>query len=327
MTTVAPPTDSPAAKSEFDPDSYRMTFGEHLEELRMRIIFALLGFAVATIVCLVFGQRVTAIFCRPLINVLQEKNLNPQLFYTELSDGFMVFMKISLICAAAVSAPWIAYQLWQFVGAGLYPHERKYVTKYVPLSLGLMIAGMLFVYFLVLPLTIRFFITFGNAIPLPQLTSDHMATNLPAGGLPTAPILNGDPPNPTPGQFWINKAQGRLKIYFDKDDLRVIPFGPANLLAPHITLPDYIDLVVGTLLTFGLCFQLPLVVLALAKIGIVELDTLKKGRRYVYFAMTCLAAAMTPGDVVTAMLALMAPLILLYEFGIFLATWSTKKSS
>jgi len=320
MTTAAPPMpEAPKKAPSYDPDAYRMTIGEHLEELRSRIIFALIGFGIATLACLGFGRSVTAIFCKPLIDVLQHKNLNPQVFYSQLSDGFMVYMKISLICAAAVSAPWIIYQLWQFVASGLYPHERKYVTRYIPLSVILLILGMCFVYFIVLPWSIMFFITFGDAIPLPQATGHITTQALPVGGLPRAPLLDGDPPNPNPGEFWINKSEGRLKLYFDKEDLRVIPFGPSNLLAPHITLPDYIDLVIGSLLTFGLCFQLPLVVLALVRIGIVDVATFKKSRRYVYFIIGVIASVITPGDLVTAMLALMAPLILLFEFGIFLA--------
>src|SRR5262245_15868336 len=118
--------------TDYDPDSFRMTIGEHLEELRMRLILSLLGFGVVLVLCLIFGQEVTSAFCRPLIDVLQSKNLNPQLFYTQLADGFMVFIEISVICALAISAPWIAYQIWQFVAAGLYPGERKIITRYVP---------------------------------------------------------------------------------------------------------------------------------------------------------------------------------------------------
>ena len=101
--------------------------------------------------------------------------------------------------------------------------------------------------------------------------------------------------------------------------------GPSNLLSPHISLPEYIDLVLTTLLTFGLCFQLPLVVLTLTRIGIVQVDQLRLWRRYVYFGLAVVAASMTPGDVVTAMLALMAPLILLYELGIVLSAWNVPK--
>ena len=299
--------------------------GDHLEELRRRIVYGLIGTAIAAAACLFFGDRLYDFFCRPLIVELQHKGLNTQLFYGELGEPFMVYMKISLICAACVASPWIVYQLWQFVAAGLYPKERKYVTRYVPLSIGLVIAGLVFVYYIVLPWTIAFFLTFGNSIPLPKERASHFATSQPAGGLPVFPLLDGDPAHPVPGNAWINVPEGRLKLFLDPKDVRVIPFGPSNLLAPHLSLPEYIDLVLTTLLTFGLCFQLPLVVLALVRMGIVPVETLKTGRRYVYFGLAVLAASMTPGDVITAMLALMAPLILLYELGIFLAVWNQPK--
>jgi sec-independent protein translocase protein TatC len=317
------PTDPTPPPPDFNPDAYRMTIGEHLEELRTRLILALLGFGAAALVCFGLGDRVIGVFCRPLLKVLQARNLTTQLFYNELSDGFMVYVKISLILAAAISAPWMLFQIWKFVAAGLYPKERKYVTRYIPLSITLLICGMLFVYFVVLPWTVTFFIAFADDIPMPLQTSSRIATTLPAAGLPSIPQLDGDPPSPAPGQFWYNKSEGRLKMSIGTADMRVIPFGPSNLLAPHISLPDYIDLVVNTLITFGLCFQLPLVVLALVRIGIVDIATFKKSRRYVYFGISVLAAAMTPGDMVTAMIALMVPLILLFEMGIFLAGMKT----
>jgi sec-independent protein translocase protein TatC len=73
------------------------------------------------------------------------------------------------------------------------------------------------------------------------------------------------------------------------------------------------------LITFALSFQLPLVVMALVAIGIVERDSLKQSRRYIYFAMSIVAAAITPGDLITATVALMFPLIGLFELGIWLS--------
>jgi sec-independent protein translocase protein TatC len=320
-------TDPPQSPTEFNPDAYRMTIGEHLEELRNRLIIALVGFGVAALICFGLGNRVIGIFCRPVLKVLAERNLSPQLYYEQLGDGFMVYVKISVILAAILSGPWMLLQIWKFVAAGLYPRERKYVTRYIPLSIFLLICGMLFVYFIVLPWTVSFFIAFADDIPMPTQTTSHIATTMPAAGLPTIPQLDGDPPSPTPGQYWFNKPEGRLKMFSGPGDMRVIPFGPSNLLAPHISLPDYIDLVVNTLISFGLCFQLPLVVLALVRIGIVELDTFKHSRRYVYFGISILAAAMTPGDMVTAMIALMLPLIVLFELGIFLAAWEPDKTA
>src|SRR5262245_52496948 len=67
----------------FDPEQYRMTVGEHLEELRRRLILGLAGFAVVLVFCLIFGQRVMTAFCAPLFESMLQRNLNPQLYYTE----------------------------------------------------------------------------------------------------------------------------------------------------------------------------------------------------------------------------------------------------
>ena len=86
-------------------------------------------------------------------------------------------------------------------------------------------------------------------------------------------------------------------------------------------------MVLGMLIIFGLSFQMPLVVLALERIGIADVSALKAGRRYVYFVLVIVAAVITPGDVITATVALMVPLNLLYELGIWLAQVGRKKEA
>jgi sec-independent protein translocase protein TatC len=295
-----------------------MTIGEHLEELRTRMILALIGFVVVMLFCLIFGQQVMAYFCKPLIDVLKEYDVTPQIYFTQVSDPFMVYIKIALISAAAIASPWIIYQAWLFVAAGLYAHERKIVTRYVPLSISLLVSGMVFVYFLVLPWTLQFFLAFSISIPFPTPFSPTSQPAVAKIAPVTIPVLNGDPDTPAEGQLWVNRLDGRLKLFFGKK-ARTLPFGPENLTSPMITLPSYIDLVFGMLLTFGLSFQMPLVIMALVAIGILERDSLKGARRYVYFGMSILAAAITPGDVITATVALMIPLCGLFELGLWLS--------
>jgi sec-independent protein translocase protein TatC len=323
MTVAEPPT-PPQPKPHFDPDEYRMTIGEHLEELRRRMIIGLLGFGVTLAFCLFFGDRVLELFCAPLTRVQLEMGLNPQIHYDDIGEGFMVWLQVNVITAVALASPWIVYQLWLFVAAGLYPHERKYVTRYAPLSILLLIAGMLFVYYLVLPWTLSFFISFATQIPLYPAGSPHSPSVQNTAPLPSIPSFAGDPNNAVNGNIWYDSFQKRLKVMWD-GKARVLPFGPDNLIAPHITLPEYVDLVVGMLVVFALAFQLPLVVLALLSIGIVELDTARSARKYVYFAMVIAAAVITPGDVITATIALMIPLCMLYELGIFLYVLGKKK--
>ena len=311
-----------ARPTDFNPDDFQMSIGDHLEELRRRILIGLLGLIPAVLLCLLFGRQFLTVLCRPLTAALQRYDLSPQIYTDELADGFMVYMKLSLIAATAIAGPWIVYQLWQFVRAGLYPTERHYVTKYIPLSIALLFSGMLFVYFVVLPFSLQFFISFTVDLPL-EMPLIHPAH----AGATTQPTfvqaITGNPGRPADFQMWFDTTQNRLKMFIG-NKVRVIPFGPDNLVAPHFTLPDYLDLVLQLLLTFGLAFQLPLVVMALARIGIVEISTFKKWRRFVYLGLCVLAAALAPGDVVTATVALLVPLILLYELGIFLAKMGAK---
>lgn len=294
-----------------------MSIGDHLEELRMRLILALGGLFLVAIVFLTFGERVTAAFCRPLINALQGANVNPQVYFTSISDPFMVYLEISFISAAAVSAPWMVWQIWQFVASGLYPHERRTITKYVPMSISLLIAGMAFVYWVVLPWSLAFFLQFSFSIPLPK--SYTPTVSVPATQqVSRIDEFDGDPREPTNGQWWLNRLDGRVKLFVN-GQVRTLTFGPENLTAPIITLPGYIDLVMNMLLTFGLAFQMPLVVMALVATGLVELSLLKKSRKVVYFGLSIFSAFFAPGDVITVMLALLFPLIGLYELGIFMA--------
>lgn len=337
MTTA---TASPAAqqektkakKTEYDPDSFRMTIGEHLEDLRRRLVFAILGFAIALFGLMAFGQKIAIFFCAPLTHQLLRHHINPQLAYTGLTDPFMTYLKITVISSVALAGPWIIYQIWLFVAAGLYPKERKTITRYIPLSITLFLSGLVFVYVLVLPLSIEFFIDFSNSFNMPWGTpTGQVVPN--AHGTPLA-VLAGDPSDPQPGELWINTVEDRVKVLMPAQDgnpknatIRSLPFGPEKLLTPVITLSDYIDLVVTFMLTFGLAFQLPLVILAVVGIGVVDVPFLKKQRKIVYFVMSIAAAVLAPGDIVTSMLALLIPLVLLYEFGLWLVAIAERRKA
>jgi sec-independent protein translocase protein TatC len=320
-----PPDDARTAaakKHGFDPEDYRMSIGDHLEELRHRLVLGMIGFLVAFVIWFILGERAVAVLLRPLLIAQERAHVQQQFYTTEASEAFMVYIRVSMILGVATAAPWLVYQLWQFVAAGLYPHERKYVTKYLPLSIVLMIAGMLFLYFYVLPLMLEFFLLFHVADPIvvgkpypPSATTQAVVI----------PMLNEDPKPPQPGSLWFDTKHGLLKIAVGPQDTRVVVMGGGGLSSPIITLATYIDMVMEMLLSFGIAFQMPLVVLALNKIGIMDIPTLKKWRRVVYFSMSVVAAFIVP-DVATGMIALLVPLILLYELGILLAIWSEKKA-
>jgi sec-independent protein translocase protein TatC len=322
--TVADPPPSRKASAKADPDDYRMSIGEHLEELRWRLILSLIGLGIAVLVCMGLGEHVIVWFCTPLVRGMQRHDLTPQLHYTGLSDLFMTYLRVTFISAAAISGPWMIYQIWLFVAAGLYPSEREMVTRYIPLSIALFLGGLVFVYFIVLPLSVDFFLDFSDAIPLPASSvSAKVDTTQPAASIKE---LSGDPSKPQEGAVWFNTSESRMKGFLG-GKTRVIPFGPENLASPMLLVDDYIDLATTFMLVFGVSFQLPLVILALVSVGIVEIDWLREKRRIVYLILTILAAVIAPGDIVTSMMSLLLPLIILYELGILLARWSSHKRS
>ena len=301
---------------DFDPDHFRMTLGEHLEELRMRLIRGLGAFIPITFICLLFGHQLVAWFIRPLILALARNDLPPQVYYTETGESFMVYIQVSLIVGAAIASPWALYQAWQFIAAGLYPKERKYVTKYLPLSITLLIAGMAFMYYVVLPITLDVFLTFNIAAPL-QISAPH--TGAPPSTQPAViiPFLDGSPANPIDGQVWVDLQTKRLNV-FVQNSIRSIPFMANAQVTPQITLQTYISMVIQLLIAFGIAFQLPLVVLALVRMGIVDVPQLKKMRKYVFFIIVVISAFIVP-EMVTGMCALAVPLYMLFEFGLWLA--------
>jgi len=97
-----------------------------------------------------------------------EGALGARRYLTTLSatEAFMVYFKVSLLCGFILASPWIFYQLWMFIGAGLYPHERKYVHIYLPFSVGLFLAGVLLCQFVVLPGAVKALLGFNKYIDL-----------------------------------------------------------------------------------------------------------------------------------------------------------------
>ncbi len=138
----------------------QMPLGDHLEELRSRIILAFVGLIIGFAVCLFAGQLLVKLITIPYESGMKNAGLVPKLIAIEPPEKFLVFLKTSLLFGLILSCPWIFYQMWAFVSAGLYEHERKYVYIITPVSAALFITGALFFITVVGPLVMRFFITF-----------------------------------------------------------------------------------------------------------------------------------------------------------------------
>ena len=147
-------------------DDVQMTFGEHLEDLRSRLWRAVIGVAVALVVCLVFGKQLLRTLQKPITDALAAAGYEGTLNYFNVITPFMIYVKVSLITALFVSSPWVIYHIWQFVASGLYPHERKYVYIFGPFTAGLFAAGAAFSYFILVRFGVRFLVNFGKSLGL-----------------------------------------------------------------------------------------------------------------------------------------------------------------
>jgi sec-independent protein translocase protein TatC len=141
-----------------------MSLGDHLEELRARVLLALVGLAIGVCVALGFGQWIIRFIELPYEQVRAHHKELAALAYLAPADAFIAYTKVAIIAGLILSSPWVFYQLWMFVAAGLYPHERRYVYIAVPFCATLFVLGALFFLFVIARITLEFFVTFGNFI-------------------------------------------------------------------------------------------------------------------------------------------------------------------
>src|SRR4030042_1284269 len=131
-----------------------MSFGDHLEELRARIILAMLGVAMGLIICMFFSGFFLSLLAKPYLHAAQQTGLEENLQAITLSEKFLVYMKTALLFGLVLSSPWVFYQLWKFVSAGLYSREKKFVYIITPVCAALFTAGALFFLFVIAPIMI-----------------------------------------------------------------------------------------------------------------------------------------------------------------------------
>ena len=136
-----------------------MSLADHLEDLRRRLIRIIAGLAIAIVICLFFGKYIIAFMEKPYIDAMGSE---ARLQVLSPAEGFNSYMQIAGVCGIVLSSPWIFYQLWMFISAGLYTREKRYVYMAVPFSVSLFIAGAMLFFFWVAPLTLKFFVLFNR---------------------------------------------------------------------------------------------------------------------------------------------------------------------
>jgi sec-independent protein translocase protein TatC len=167
-----PPSGGDGGDDEED-GMLRMSFLEHLEELRNRIIKCLAGVGVAFLLCLIFANDLWMIVSEPAADALRGLGIkDPRLAQITPMEVFStVWVKLPMIASLFVASPWILYQVWAFIAPGLYKKERRWASPFVICSAGLFIAGGLFAYFVAFRYGLAFLLGIGRDIRIQPIVS------------------------------------------------------------------------------------------------------------------------------------------------------------
>jgi len=161
------PPDDPEDQDESSEG--KMSFLEHLEELRKRIINSCLGIAVGIGLSFFYIQQIYDFLTAPAVATLPEGS---RLIYTQPTEAFSLYIQISLISGAALAAPWIMYQVWRFIAPGLYANEKRFVVPFVLFSTLGFVGGAAFNHYVAYPFIMTYFASFNTPrlVYMPQLS-------------------------------------------------------------------------------------------------------------------------------------------------------------
>jgi sec-independent protein translocase protein TatC len=142
----------------------RMSFLEHLEELRSRILKMLAGVGIAFVLSLTFCNELWKFVAGPAVGALRTLGVNPPTLVqiTPMEYFNIVWVKLPILCAIFIASPWILYQVWAFIAPGLYRRERRWAAPFVICSAGLFILGGAFAYFVAFRFGLTFLLGIGR---------------------------------------------------------------------------------------------------------------------------------------------------------------------
>lgn len=225
----------------------RMSLFDHLDELRKRIMYALIGLAVTFVPCWIYVQDIFDFLARPILNFLPE---GQKLAFLGVTDPFILYFKVAALAAVFLASPFLLYQVWGFVAPGLYRKEKLYALPFVLFATLFFLAGGAFAYYIAFPFAVQFLLGMGQ----------HFQA--------------------------------------------------------VITIERYFGFLLTVILGLGLMFELPILILLLAIIGVVTPRFLVKYFRHAVVIIFIIAAIITPTPDVINLCLFAVPAILLYLLGV-----------
>jgi Tat protein translocase TatC len=229
-----------------------MTFVQHLDELRTRLLRSIVALLVAVAVAMFFYKNLISLATLPHYRAMSWLGQSGRFIMDGHVAPLKAVMKLACIVGLFFSSPYIARELWGFVSAGLHRHERRYVRAFAPASFLLFLLGCIFGYFILIPYSLYGMVT----------------------------------------------------------------MMPLDKVEPVFNIGDYLSLVLTLTILLGAVFQLPLVMVFLAKIGLVTPGHYRKWRRHAVVGNVVLAALIAPPDLLS-MAVFVLPLLVLYEIGLW----------
>ena len=237
-------------------DEKKLPLTSHLQELRKRLVFSFIAVAAGFVICYAFSQDLFDILSKPLLKMMPSGG---SLIFTSVAEAFFTYMKVAFIAGFILTSPFVLFQVWAFVAPGLYRHEKRYVIPFVVAGTFFFTLGILFAYFVAIPVGFKFLLGYAT-----------------------------------------------------------------DFIKPMPSMKEYLSFSIKFLLAFGLVFEFPVVLVLLARIGVVDAKTLARHRKYAILLIFIFAAVMTPPDLISQLL-MAIPLMGLYELSILLSKIFGKK--
>ena len=153
-----------------DVDKNESGFISHLTELRKRLINSFICLIILFILCYLFSEHIYGFLVNPFAEAVKNDDVERRLIFTALQETFLTYLKVSFFAAFFMTSPVILMQIWKFIAPGLYKDEKKAIMPYLILTPILFLLGGMLVYYLIMPLAIKFFLSFESA---------GLSTNLP----------------------------------------------------------------------------------------------------------------------------------------------------
>lgn len=229
----------------------RMSFLDHLDELRKRLTHAIVALLVGFLAAFAFAQQAQEFVMKPLLATLPPGD---SFVYTEPGEQFFLFIKIAAILGLLISSPYVMLQVWLFIAPGLYANEKKLAVPFVLFSSSLFLAGAAFSHYLAFPMAFQFFASFST------------------------------------------------------EQVRFMP-----RISPVFSMYAWL------LLAMGVMFQLPMLVMVLARMGLVTAGFLARNIKYAVLIIFVVAAVASPGGDPVSQTVTAAPMLVLYVVSIGVA--------